>query len=61
MTDASALQEEIEFLDDEIRSLKGRIGSAGNSVQIHKLAMLSRVRDRCDRSKSAIERKGQAA
>ncbi|MBY2986401.1 hypothetical protein [Rhizobium leguminosarum] len=61
MTDLSAIQEEIDFLTDELRSLKARIGAAGNSVQLHKLAMLSRLRDRCERSKQALERKGQAA
>jgi len=61
MTEVATLQEEIDFLTDEIRSLKGRIGAAGNSVQLHKLAMMTRLRDRCERSKQALAKREQAA
>lgn len=57
MTEIEALQEEITFLTDEIRSLKGRIGSTGNSVQLHKLAMMNRLRDRCERSLRACAKR----
>lgn len=57
MTDQSLLQEEITFLSDEIRSLKGRIGSTGNAVQLHKLAMMNRLRDRCERSLRACAKR----
>lgn len=47
MTEAEALREEIDTLDIEIRSLRGRIGSVGGtSAQEKKLRVLIRVRDR---------------
>lgn len=46
------LQEEIDFLKGEITSLKGRIGSGGNDIQKHKLAMLKRLLLRCEASQS---------
>lgn len=55
MTDADRLSEEVTFLTDEIRSLKGRIGSTGNAAQIHKLDMLERLRARCERALRIIE------
>lgn len=47
---APDIQEEINFLTAEITSLKGRIGATGNSVQHHKLEMLSRLLNRCEQS-----------
>jgi hypothetical protein len=61
MTDSGALREEITFLTDEIRSLKSRIGSAGNAVQLHKLEMLTRLRERCERSLKALAKREQVA
>lgn len=61
MTEVQLLNEEITFLNDEIRSLKGRIGTDGNSVQLKKLDMLSRLRDRCNRSLSALAKRSAAA
>lgn len=61
MTELDRLREEITFLDDEIRSLKGRIASTGNAVQHGKLDMLSRLRDRCERSLKALKKREVAA
>lgn len=61
MNELDLLREEINFLDEEIRSLKGRIGATGNSVQLHKLDMLSRLRDRCNRSLSVLAKREKAA
>ncbi len=56
MTDAlTDLSEEIKFLDEEIRGFKAR--TTGSETQVHKLSMLTRLRERCERSKQAIERK----
>lgn len=59
MTDAERLREEITFLSDEIRSLKGRIGTTGNAAQNHKLEMMERLRARCERALRIIQ--GRAA
>lgn len=37
--------EKIQFLNDEIDGLKGRINGAGNAVQSKKLGMLTGIRD----------------
>ncbi|MGV1869739.1 hypothetical protein [Agrobacterium rosae] len=50
MSAPADIQEEIEFLDAEIKSLKSRIGASGNPVQHHKLEMLSRLLNRCEQS-----------
>lgn len=55
MTDADRLNEEITFLTDEIRSLKGRIGTTGNAAQNHKLEMMERLRSRCERALKIVE------
>lgn len=55
MTDAERLNEEITFLSDEIRSLKVRIAANENAVKLHKLAMLERLRARCERALKIVE------
>lgn len=60
MTDAERLTEEVVFLTDEIRSLKGRIGTTGNATQNHKLEMMERLRARCERALRIIEGRGAA-
>lgn len=60
MTDADRLNEEITFLTDEIRSLKGRIGTTGNAAQNHKLEMMERLRARCERALKIVEGRGEA-
>lgn len=54
MTDADRLNEEITFLTDD-RSLKVRIAANENAVKLHKLAMLERLRARCERALRIIE------
>lgn len=59
MTDSELLREEIETLDIEINSLKGRMGSAGGTAaQAKKLAVLIRVRGRCAK---ALKKREEAA
>lgn len=60
MTDAERLTEEVVFLTDEIRSLKGRIGTRGNAAQNHKLEMMERLRARCERALKIVEGRGEA-
>lgn len=55
MTDVERLTEEVTFLTDEIRSLKGRIGTTGNAAQMHKLEMMERLRARCERALRNID------
>lgn len=59
MTDSERLSEEITLPFDEIRSLKVRIAANENAVKLHKLAMLERLRARCERALRNIE--GRAA
>jgi len=54
VTDADRLNEEITFLTDD-RSLKVRIAANENAVKLHKLAMLERLRARCERALRIIE------
>ena len=59
MTEAEALREEINTLDIEINSLKGRMGSSGGTAaQAHKLLVLARVRERCAK---ALKKREEAA
>lgn len=60
MTDTQALQEEIQFLTDEIASLRARIGANGNAPQLHKLEMMKRLQARCQRSLSALVKRDAA-
>lgn len=60
MTDSERLHEEITFLPDESRSLKVRIAANENAVKLHKLAMLERLRARCERALRIIEGRGAA-
>jgi len=61
VTEIEALRQEMTFLDDEIRALRTRIGGAGNAVQAHKLDMLNRLHNRCDRSMAALVKRDGAA
>lgn len=45
----------ITFLTDEIRSLKVRIAANENAVKLHELAMLERLRARCERALKIVE------
>lgn len=57
MSESEALQEEVTFLVDEIRSLRARIGGDGNAVQQHKLKMLLRLQSRCAKSLDALAKR----
>jgi hypothetical protein len=61
MTESDLLLEEIAELDAQIFRLKGSMNKGDNGVKLSKLAIINRIRDRCDRWLKALERKGQAA
>jgi hypothetical protein len=61
MTDADLLREEIEELDAQIFRLKGSMNKGDNGVKLSKLAIITRLRDRCQRSLAALEKRGVAA
>ncbi|OOG75567.1 hypothetical protein B0E45_01160 [Sinorhizobium sp. A49] len=61
MTDVDLLREEIKELEDQIFRLKGSMNRADNGVKLHKLAVITRLRDRCNRSLAALEKRGAAA
>lgn len=61
MTDAELLSEEIKELDAQIFRLKGSMGKADNAVKLKKLEVVTRLRDRCARSFTLIEKRGAAA
>lgn len=59
MTDIELLREEIKELEDQIFRIKGSMNRADNGVKLQKLAVITRLRDRCLRSLSALERRNQ--
>ena len=61
MTDADLLREEIAELDAQILRIKGSMNKADNGVKLSKLAIITRLRDRCQRSLAALEKRGAAA
>ncbi|RKD68995.1 hypothetical protein BJ928_104133 [Rhizobium sp. WW_1] len=61
MTDADLLREEIAELDAQIFRLKASMNKADNGVKLSKLAIITRLRDRCHRSLAALEKRGAAA
>ncbi len=50
MNDITLLKEEIAELEAQITRIKGSMGKADNGVKLHKLAVITRLRDRCLRS-----------
>lgn len=61
MTDIDLLREEITELEAQIFRLKSSMNKSDNGVKLHKLAVITRLRDRCNRSLAALEKQGAAA
>lgn len=55
MNDITLLKEEIAELEAQITRIKGSMGKADNGVKLHKLAVLTRLRDRCVRSLARLQ------
>ncbi|UNK39355.1 hypothetical protein MNR02_06520 [Shinella sp. H4-D48] len=55
MNDIPLLKEEIAELEGQITRIKGSMGKADNGVKLHKLAVITRLRDRCLRSLARLE------
>lgn len=60
MTEIEDLREEIKEIDDQIFRLRGSMNKQDNAVKLHKLAVITRTRDRCSRWLSALERRSAA-
>lgn len=59
---AEELHEEIAELDAQIFRLKGSMNKADNAVKLAKLAVITRLRDRCQAAYAkALERRSAAA
>ncbi len=61
MTDVDLLREEIAELEAQIFRIKNSMNRADNGVKLQKLAVITRLRDRCNRSLAALEKRGAAA
>ncbi|RVK37692.1 hypothetical protein CN163_16120 [Sinorhizobium meliloti] len=61
MTEAELLREEIAELEAQIFRIKGSMNRADNGVKLKKLAVITRLRDRCKKSLAALEKHGAAA
>lgn len=61
MSDIDLLREEIKELDDQIFRIKNSMNRADNGVKLKKLAVITRLRDRCNRWVAALEKRGAAA
>jgi len=55
MNDITLLKEEIAELEAQITRIKGSMGKADNGVKLHKLAVITRLRDRCLRSLARLK------
>ncbi|MQX79884.1 hypothetical protein GHK03_16810 [Sinorhizobium medicae] len=55
------LREEIAELEAQIFRIKGSMNRADNGVKLQKLAVITRLRDRCKKSLAAVEKNGAAA
>ncbi|WP_104662831.1 hypothetical protein [Ensifer adhaerens] len=53
--------EKVAFLDGEIAGLQARIGGEGNAVQLHKMEMLSDIRDDYRKSIEAARKREEAS
>ncbi|MDX0549366.1 hypothetical protein GOC81_27240 [Sinorhizobium medicae] len=56
MTASDLIREEIAELEAQIFRIKGSMNRADNGVKLKKLAVITRLRDRCNRSLAAAER-----
>ena len=61
MTEADLLREEIKELEAQIFRIKNSMNRADNGVKLKKLAIITRLRDRCTRWVAALEKRGAAA
>jgi len=61
MNESDLLREEIAELEAQIFRLKGSMQKADNGVKLSKLAIITRLRDRCQRSLAALEKRGAPA
>lgn len=61
MTDIDLLREEIKELEAQIFRIRNSMNRADNGVKLKKLAVITRLRDRCNRSLAALEKRGDAA
>lgn len=61
MTDEELLREEIVELEAQIARLKGSMNKADNGVKLRKLAIVTRLCNRCKRALGNLSRRGEAA
>lgn len=61
MNDIDLLREEIAELEAQIFRIKGSMNRADNGVKLQKLAVITRLRDRCNRSLSRLQEQGGEA
>lgn len=61
MTDAELLREEIAELEAQIFRLRGSMGKADNSVKLQRLAIVTRLCNRCKRALANLSERGEAA
>ncbi|RVG59987.1 MULTISPECIES: hypothetical protein [Sinorhizobium] len=60
MTESDLIREEIAELEAQIFRIKGSMNRADNGVKLQKLAVITRLRDRCNKSLAALEKRGAA-
>ncbi|KNY18495.1 MULTISPECIES: hypothetical protein [unclassified Shinella] len=61
MTDAELLREEIAELEAQIFRLRGSMGKADNGVKLQRLAIVTRLCNRCKRALANLSARGEAA
>ncbi len=61
MNEIAFLKEEIAELEAQIFRIKNSMNRADNGVKLKKLAIITRLRDRCTRWVAALENRGAAA
>ncbi|MDX3973269.1 hypothetical protein [Shinella sp.] len=61
MTDEELLREEIAELEAQIERLKGSMGKSDNGVKLKRLAIVTRLCNRCKRALVNLSQRGEAA
>ena len=61
MSEVDLLREEIAELEAQILRIKNSMNKADNGVKLQKLAVITRLHDRCNRSLATLEKRGAAA
>ncbi|KRD49250.1 hypothetical protein [Ensifer sp. Root278] len=61
MSEVDLLREEIAELEAQILRIKNSMNKADNGVKLQKLAVITRLRDRFNRSLATLEKRGAAA